>query len=166
MSIFAICSDSIDWSATGSMLGGIASLATFFIALCAFKNWKKGIDLQDRYQNIEALARSFILVMRAGYDWQMACGSGENRDIYSRNESPSAWLSAHWQYQQSWHFVRPLLKGGVDPDALFLPENIKKIIVKAGVYLANREDCHLFISDMDSLYQNGLNAIYALRNAP
>ena len=166
MSVFAICSESIDWSAMGSMLGGIASFGTFFIALYALKTWKRGIELQDRYEKVERLINAYFLCMEAGDKWQMACGAGENRDISKGGESLSSWLSAHRQYQKSWHFVRPLLNEAIDPDELFLPENIKKNIQKAGDYLANSKEFELFIRDMDALYQNGFSAIYALRNAP
>ncbi len=66
MSVFAICSEPIDWSAMGSMLGGIASLGTFFIALYALKTWKRGIELQDRYEKVERLLmRTFCVWRRA-----------------------------------------------------------------------------------------------------
>jgi len=166
MTLLTVCSNDIDWSATGSWFSGFATLGGVIIALRAMTTWEKQIHLQDRYQKADALLHSFILCLRAGHDWQWACGVGENREPLLECDAASLWRKALMDYRLSWDLAHPLFVGCSCNTLTAHPEKLQSAIIGSGIYLSDSPSgTLLFFEKLENIRAVGVNEIIARRDA-
>ena len=170
MTLLAVCSTEIDWTATGAWFSGFATLAGVIVACYAMSTWRKQIHLQDRYQKADALLSSFILCIRAGSDWQLGCGVGENRATTGDSEKAhlwNLWINALRDYRLTWELAHSLFVGDQCSKSLTAhPEKLQSEIIGAGNHLLNPPDgTLLFLKQLEKIGAVGVSEIIARRNA-
>ena len=166
MTLLAVCSAEIDWSATGAWFSGVVTLAGVIVAGCAMSTWKEQIRLQDRYLKADALLRSFILCIRAGHDWQWDCGVGENRAPTSESEKALIWRNALMDYRLTWELAHSLFVGDQCSKLAAHPETLQSEIIGAGLHLSDPlTGTLLFFDQLEKLRTVGVSEIIARRNA-
>ncbi|MDD2721269.1 MAG: hypothetical protein PHH47_08185 [Gallionella sp.] len=127
-----ICTTNIDWSATGTWFGVFATGAGVVVALRAMNTWENQIRLQDRYQKADALLQSYILCIRAGCDWQLDCGVGENREPLKDGEKFREWQKTLMSYRLNWDLAHPLFEGHDSCKLSIHPDQVQSQIIGAG----------------------------------
>lgn len=166
MSLLAVCSTEIDWSATGAWFSGLATWAGVYFASRAMTTWKKQIRLQDRYQKTDTLLRSFILCLRAGHDWQWDCGVGENRATTSESEKLQLWRTALMEHRLAWELARSLFVEDECSTLTANPDQLQSAIIAAGGHLRDAPTgTSFFNKNMEELMTVGVREIIAYRNA-
>lgn len=166
MTLLAVCSAEIDWSATGAWFSGFATLAGVIVACRALSTWREQIRLQDRYQKADALLRSFILCIRAGHDWQWDCGVGEKRDTTGESEKAHIWRNALMDYRLAWKLAHPLFVGDQCDRLTAHPENLQSKIRGAGRHLSDPPTgTSLFYKQLEKLEEEGEKEIIKRRDA-
>ncbi len=166
MTLLAVCSTEIDWSATGAWFSGFATLAGVIVACYAMSTWRKQIHLQDRYQKADALLHSFILCIRAGSDWQWDCGVGENRATTADSEKAHIWRNALMDYRLTWELAHSLFVGDQCSRLTAHPEKLQSEIIGAGNHLLNPSNgTLLFFEQLEKLMADGVHEIVARKDA-
>jgi hypothetical protein len=168
VTLLTVCSDNIDWSATGSWFSGLATFAGVIVACRAMTTWKQQIRLQDRYQKADALLHSFIVCLRAGHDWQWACGVGENRDPSLEGVEATLWRKTLMDYRLSWDLAHPLFV--VDQfqfnELTAHPEKLQKAIIDSGNHLFDSSSgIFSFYEKLENLRAVGWSEIITRRDA-
>lgn len=166
MSLLAVCSTEIDWSATGTWFSGFVTLAGVIVAWYAMGTWKEQIRLQDRYQKADALLRSFKLCINAGCDWQWDCGVGEKRAITGESEKAHIWRTALMDYRLAWVLAHSLFEGDQCNRLTVDPEKLQSGIIDAGCHFSGSPPETLsFFKQLDELGTVGVSEIIARRDA-
>ncbi|MDA8416569.1 MAG: hypothetical protein M0Z78_05810 [Betaproteobacteria bacterium] len=165
MTLLTVCSSSIDWSATGSWFSGLATSAGVIVACRAMTTWKQQIRLQDRYQKADALLHSFIVCLRAGYDWQCACGFGENRDPLLECDATTLWRKSLMDYRLHWDLAHPLFVGCSCNTLMAHPEKLQSAIIGSGIHLLDSSSgIFLFLKKLENIRSVVMSEIIARRN--
>jgi hypothetical protein len=164
--MLTLCSATIDWSATGTWITGSA---TTIIALYALRTWKAQLQLQDRYQKVDALLEAFVLCVRAGYNWQWNAISN-NPEIeslaFSEAEGFDEWREALIQYRLAWYKVMHLTGN----DVWFSPDKLQKEVIAIFARLKQNssispESFSSFESEFTDILNKGLAEISKFRNS-
>jgi hypothetical protein len=152
--MITLCSASIDWSATGTWVTGIA---TFLIACFALNSWKSQIKHQDKYTKVDALLEAFVNCVRAGESWQWQAGMGDDRNLLSENDKSIYWRDALMQYRMDWYKIKFHLSD-VSDDLWFEPNKLQNEIIQIGTSL-HHSNAVKFFEDMLTLLNKGLKDI-------
>jgi hypothetical protein len=165
--MLALCSTSVDWSATGTWVTGmLTALAAFF----ALSTWKSQLKLQDRYYKVDLLLESFVLCVRAAHHWQWNAAINEKNQrsiVLEEMEGFPEWKESLMSYRLAWYKAQHLVK----KDAWFSPDRLQSKVITFGVGLRKNQnlesDAQSFL-DLDAeftdLLHKGLSEISALRN--
>lgn len=164
MNLPGIYISGIDWSATGSWISGIATLAGVFVACRAMSTWKEQIRLQDRYTKADALLRSFTLCVRAGHDWLCSCGRGETFDALKENSEYRSWLTTLMDYRLHWDLAHTLFTQDEAARLTSNPEKLQISITKAGICLTEPSNGYIsFAKKLTEILDAGAKEIATLR---
>ncbi|MES2502233.1 MAG: hypothetical protein V4545_06475 [Pseudomonadota bacterium] len=157
--MIALCSATVDWSATGTWVTGSA---TVVVAIIALHSWKTQIKLQDKYSKVDSLLEAFVKCVRAGHDWQWHSGMGETRDIFCENDLSKCWKDALMQYRMDWSKIKFHLNS-IKDDLWFEPNKLQSRIIQIGINLQH-PNVEIFQRDIQTLLDNGIKDISNLKN--
>jgi hypothetical protein len=154
---------SMSWSGLRDWISSLATAAGAITAFCALSTWRQQINLQDRYQKVDALLNSYVLCLRAGHDWQWEGGIGENRDLKDSSEKSHIWREALMVYRKDWIMALHLIGEESGKDLSINPEKLQRAVIDCGKSLYSHSSITMFFQKMENIMEDGASEIHAIR---